>query len=390
MSSKNVLVRFAEKFKGKPRLFFAPGRINMIGEHVDYNDGFVMPAAVDKGIWYAVAPNNTETLNFHSYDQQEDYSVSLYDVRPMEGWRNYVLGPVDQIQKKNLPITGFDCVFGGNLPVGAGMSSSAAVECGLLTALNEIYNLQLSRIDIALMGQKAEHTFPGVMCGIMDQFANMMGKKDHVILLDTRSLDYKYFPAHFQDYSIILINSKVHHSLASGEYNVRRKQCQEGLSILGKLLNVTSFRDIKSADVESNKDALNGDVYKRCLYVTQEIERTQKAAAHLEKDEVHEFGNLMFETHEGLSKLYDVSCEELDFLVEQAKRTPSIIGSRLMGGGFGGCTINLIKKSDWPHVTQEIVAAYKKQFDIDAEVYEVATGDGTYEVTDISGDELTI
>jgi galactokinase len=298
----------------------------------------------------------------------------------MEGWKNYVLGPVDQIHKKNLPITGFDCVFGGNLPVGAGMSSSAAVECGLLTALNEIYNLQLSRIDIALMGQKAEHTFPGVMCGIMDQFANMMGKKDHVILLDTRSLDYKYFPAHFQDYSIILINSKVHHSLASGEYNVRRQQCQEGLRILGKLLNVTSFRDIKPSDVESNRDALNEDVFRRCLYVTQEIERTQKAAKHLEQDEVLEFGKLMFETHEGLSKLYDVSCEELDFLVEQAKQEPSIIGSRLMGGGFGGCTINLIKKSEWQQVTKEIVAVYKKQFDIDAEVYEVATGDGTYEV----------
>lgn len=380
MSAKAILIKFAEKFKTTPRLFFSPGRINLIGEHIDYNDGFVMPAAVDKGVWYAVASNNTETINFHSFDSKEDFSIGLYDIRPIEGWKNYVLGPIDQIQKRNLPITGFDCVFGGNLPIGAGMSSSAAVECGLLHALNEIYELQLSRVDIALMGQKAEHTFPGVMCGIMDQFANMMGKKDNVILLDCLSLDYKHFPLNLTEYSIVLINSKVHHSLASGEYNTRRKQCEEGLKILGSNLNVTSFRDIKPTDVENHKADLSEDVYKRCLYVTQEIERTQKAGTHLEKDELEEFGKLMYKTHQGLSKLYDVSCIELDFLVDQAQKYPAIIGSRLMGGGFGGCTINLIRKDEWKQVTDDITSAYKEEFDIDAEVYDVATGDGTYEM----------
>lgn len=380
MSAKAILTRFAEKFNSTARIFFSPGRINLIGEHVDYNDGFVMPAAVDKGIWYAVAANNTQTINFHSHDLEEDLSIDLNDIRPIKGWKNYVLGPVDQIQKKGLPITGFDCVFGGNLPAGAGMSSSAAVECGLLTALNAIFNLQLSRIDIALMGQKAEHTFPGVKCGIMDQFANMMGKQNHVLLLDCMTLDYKYFPLNLSEYSIVLINSKVNHSLASGEYNIRRQQCQEGLKILAAELNVTSFRDIKPQQVEQYKDLLSEDVYKRCLYVTQEIERTQKAATHLEKDELQAFGKLMFETHEGLSKLYDVSCEELDFLVMQAQKVDAIIGSRVMGGGFGGCTINLINNNHWQQVTTDIVSTYKTQFDIDAEVYLVATGNGTYEI----------
>ncbi len=251
MSAKAILTKFAEKFQTSARLFFSPGSINLIGEHIDYNDGFVMPAAVDKGVWYAVAPNNSDTINFYSYDLEEDFSISLFEIKPIEGWKNYVLGVVDQAQKKNLPVKGFDCVFGGNVPAGAGMSSSAAVECGLLMALNEIYNFQLSRVDIALMAQKAEHTFPGVMCGIMDQFANMMGKKDHVILLDCMTFEYKHFPLNLTEYVLVLINSKVHHSLASGEYNVRRKQCQEGLKILGEKLKVSSFRDINPQEVEA-------------------------------------------------------------------------------------------------------------------------------------------
>ncbi|GEO09735.1 galactokinase [Segetibacter aerophilus] len=380
MSSNKIVETFAEKFNTTPRLFFSPGRINLIGEHIDYNDGFVMPAATDKGIWFAVAPNASDTANFYSADLNEAYSTPLTTITPVEGWQNYLLGVIDQVQKRELTIHGFDCVFGGNVPIGAGMSSSAAVECGLLFALNEIFELHLQRTTMATMAQKAEHTFPGVKVGIMDMFASLMGKQNNVILLDCMSLDYKYLPLDLEEYSLILINTKVHHSLASGEYNQRRQQCQEGFAKLQSLLpNIKSFRDIKAEDVEKHKTDLGEVVYKRCLYVTQEIERTQKAAVLLENNEQEAFGKLMFETHQGLSQLYEVSCKELDFLVEEAKKHSSIIGSRLMGGGFGGCTINLLHKKDWAEVAKKITDAYKKEFDIDAEVYEVATSDGTHE-----------
>lgn len=382
MSSKTVVAAFAEKFGTTPRIFFSPGRINLIGEHVDYNDGFVMPAAVDKGIWFAVAPNATDTVNFYSADLQQSYSTPLSSIAPVEGWQNYLLGVIDQVQKRELTIHGFDCAFGGNVPIGAGMSSSAAVECGLLLALNEIFDLKLQRTTMATMAQKAEHTFPGVKVGIMDMFASLMGKQNHVILLDCMTLDYRYLPLKLEDYSLVLINTKVHHSLASGEYNQRRQQCHEGFVKLQSLLpSVKSFRDIRPEDVEKYKAGLGEVVFKRCLFVTQEIDRTQRAAVHLEKNELEAFGKLMYQTHEGLSKLYEVSCDELDFLVEQARKHSSIIGSRVMGGGFGGCTINLIHKKDWAQVVKEITDAYKKEFDIDAEVYEVATADGTHEET---------
>jgi galactokinase len=234
---------------------------------------------------------------------------------------------------------------------------------------------------MATIAQKAEHTFPGVKVGIMDMFASLLGKRDNVILLDCVSLDYKYLPLQLTEYSLVLINTKVHHSLASGEYNIRRQQCQEGFAILqGKLPNVKLFRDIKPADVEQHKEALTPVIYNRCLFVTQEIERTQKGAVYLENNQVAEFGELMFETHRGLSELYEVSCPELDFLVGKAREHPAVMGSRVMGGGFGGCTLNLINTKDWANVVKEITDAYKKEFNIDAEVYDVVPSDGTYEV----------
>ncbi len=376
-----VLSSFLEQFTTQPKLFFSPGRINLIGEHVDYNDGFVMPAAIDKGIWFAIAANGTGTANFLSTDLKEHYSVDIDKVEKSSSWKNYVLGVLHILSQENHPIKGFDCAFGGNLPVGAGLSSSAAVEGGLIFALNDIFNLGLDRVTMALLAQKAEHTYPGVKCGIMDMFASLNSRADHVTLLDCNTLEYQYFPLQLNNYSIVLINTKVSHSLASGEYNQRRKDCEQGLSLLKQQNgSYTSFRNVPSADLLPYKELLGEVVYKRCLFVTQEIERTQLAARYLQENNLQAFGKLMFECHEGLSKLYDVSCPESDFLVDQAKKHPSIIGARQMGGGFGGCTINLIEKEKTAATVETITAAYHQTFGVTAEVYEMATSNGTYEI----------
>lgn len=379
---QDVITAFQEKFATTPKVFFAPGRINLIGEHIDYNHGYVMPAAIDKGIWFAVAANNTNTANFISVDLKDSYSVSLDAVQKQDSWKNYVLGVLHVLEENNIKVGGFDCAFGGNLPVGAGLSSSAAVEGGLMYALNTIFNLGLNRIEMAKLAQKAEHGYPGVKCGIMDQFANLNGKKDHVILLDCVTLDYQHFPLQLNDYAIYLINTKVHHSLASGEYNKRRHDCEEGFAILQKNIggDITSWRQISSEQVVLHKSALSERVFDRCLFVTQEINRTQKAGELLKQNNLVEFGKLMFQTHDGLSKLYEVSCDELDFLVDQVKQFPEVIGSRVMGGGFGGCTINIIEKAKADAIISAVTSAYEKQFNIKPEVYEVATSDGTYEI----------
>ncbi len=383
MNTVSKIVRdiFKENFTSTPNLYFSPGRINFIGEHIDYNDGFVMPAAINKGIYYAIAINNTDVINFHSVDFNEKLSIKISDIKKMTGWKNYVLGVVNEFLLLKKEVAGFDCVFGGDIADGAGISSSAAVEGGLAFGINELFNFGLNRKELALLCQRAEHNFPGVMCGIMDQYANMFGKKDNVILLDCKSIEHQYFPLKLEGYEIVLINSKVHHSLASSEYNIRRKECEKGLEILKKEKGINSFRDIKSLDeLLPFKDKMDAKVYDRCKYVVEEILRTQQAAKLLQTDNLVEFGKLMFETHEGLSKLYEVSCKELDFLVEKARENKDVIGSRMMGGGFGGCTINIIKTESVQGFLADATAAYKKKFQIDAEVIDVKIGDGTHKI----------
>lgn len=380
-TQEQVVSSFRQHFNSQPTIFFAPGRINLIGEHVDYNDGFVMPAAIDKGIWFAIAPNDTNTANLVSTDLNKTFSVELDAIEKKAGWKNYLLGVLHILQQEGFEIRGFDVAFGGNLPVGAGLSSSAAVEGGLAYALNELFGLGLNRPQLSLIAQKAEHAFPGVKCGIMDMFASLNGKKDHVLLLDCNTLDYQYLPLQLEKHKIVLINTKVSHSLASGEYNKRRQQCEEGFAILKKQDDgYKNFRDIASKDVETYKHLLDKETYKRCLFVTQEIERTNLAATYLQEGNLQGFGQLMFACHEGLSKLYDVSCPESDFLVDEARKHASIIGARQMGGGFGGCTINLVEKEKAAATVGAITAAYKTKFGIDAPVYEMATSNGTYEI----------
>lgn len=378
--AEKVLAEFHSRFTTEPSLYYSPGRINLIGEHVDYNDGYVMPAAIDKGVWYALANNNSNELKFYSIDFTEALTVKLSQVKKMEGWKNYVLSVVNEFIIRGLPVQGFDCVFGGNIADGAGMSSSAAVEGGLAFGINEIFNCGIPKTDLATLCQQAEHNYPGVNCGIMDQFANMMGKKDHVILLDTMSLKYEYFPLVLDGLSIILINTRVHHSLATSEYNKRRSECEEGLKLLKKQEGIKSFRDVNIEILTAFKDKMSLTIYNRCLFIIEEIARTKKAAIMLRNNDLANFGKLMYEAHEGLSELYEVSCNELDFLVALAREDKNVLGARMMGGGFGGCTINIIRTEDVETFLKTSTTAYISRFNIQPEVFRVGIADGTHKI----------
>jgi galactokinase len=377
----NVLNSFTEKFSTVPNMYYSPGRINLIGEHIDYNDGYVMPAAINKGIYYAVAANATDTINFFAADFKENLSIKITDIKNLGSWKSYVLSVVNEFVLLGKTIGGFDCVFGGDIPRGSGVSSSAAVEGGLAFALNDIFNCGLTRVELALLCQRAEHNYPGVNCGIMDMYASINGKKDHVILLDCKNITHEYFPLQLSGYKIVLLNTKVHHTLASGEYNVRRQRCEEGMVVLKAALNVQSFRDIKTAaDVTLHKDKMAPEVYNCCKFVVEEIARTKTAAALLRQNDLHGFGKLMYATHEGLSKLYNVSCAQSDFLVALAATNKNIIGARQMGGGFGGCTINIVKEETVDSFIEQATAAYKKQFDIVLEAYVMEVSDGVNKI----------
>ena len=373
--------QYQQHFGEGARIFFSPGRINLLGEHVDYNGGFVLPAAINKGIWFAIAANHTNSANFVAADIDESFSVELDAIKKLDGWKNYVLGVLHILQQKKYVIGGFNCLFGGNVPQGTGLSSSAALEAGLVYALDKLFNLGLNTQQMALIAQEAEHSFPGTKCGIMDMFASLHGKEGHCMLLDCNSLHYEYLPIVETEYELVLINSKVHHSLNDGQYNKRRQEAMEGLSFFQTLnKNVTSFRAVNPDVVNQFRENLSPEVYHRCLYITQEIERTQKAAEYLKSNNLIEFGKLMYQTHKGLSELYEVSCGELDYLVIEAKLQHDVIGSRMMGGGFGGCTINLIAKNNRDNVVSSIVSSYQRVYDIQPEVYLVETSNGTHEM----------
>lgn len=375
--AQNMLAEYGKRFSTLPQLYFSPGRINLIGEHVDYNDGFVMPAAISKGIYYAIALNGGKEINFYSHDFGEAYTTGANDIHKEDNWKNYVLSVVNEFKLLGVEIVGFDCVFGGDIPRGSGMSSSAALEGGLALALNELLGSDLTRIQLALLCQRAEHGYPAVQCGIMDQFANMMGRKGQVILLDCQSMNHVYIPLQIEGYQIVLLNSKVHHTLAASEYNLRRKQCKEGLEIIGRHTEVKSFRDINGVEeLLQYKTVMRDEVYRRCLYVVEEINRTKLASKYLHENRLIEFGRLLYETHNGLRDLYEVSCEELDFLVRIAEADDAVIGARLMGGGFGGCTINIIAENSVARFIQSVSEAYYKKYNILPEATVVETSDG--------------
>lgn len=374
---------FQKKFNKSPSLYFAPGRINLLGEHVDYNDGFVMPCAVDKGIYFALAPNHSDTLNFYARDFSEKLSIPLNNLEKKGEWENYVLGVVHEMQGDGKSLEGFDCVFSGSLPQGGGMSSSAAITAGLAFGLNDIFQLGYSRMEMAVICMHAERVFAGVNCGIMDPFASLFGKKDEVLYLDCKDLSHDYIPLDLEHFDIVLINSKVKHALGASEYNTRRKECETGLEIIRKHGRYKDFRDIRNPEaLEKYEEEMGKYVYKRCKYVVGEIQRTMAAAKLLKKGKIEAFGQLMFETHEGLRDLYKVSCSELDFLVKQAEQNEHVAGSRMMGGGFGGCSINLVHKEHKEKFVADTLAGYKKEFQSSAESYTVHAADGARKVVE--------
>lgn len=377
MLRENIRQQFIQKFNKEPLIISAPGRVNLIGEHTDYNEGFVLPGAIDKRINIAIAFNDTNAVNVFAQDFNEFFSFSLDNIQPSKGWTTYILGVTYHIQQKGKELKGVDVCIDGNVPVGGGMSSSAALCSGYGFALNELFGLGFSRLDLAYIGQITEHVFAGVKVGIMDQFASLHGKKGHLIKLDCRSMEYEYIPFDFPDYKIVMVNSMVSHSLASSEYNVRRQQCEEGVEILKKYNpSIKSLRDVTTHQLESHREELPEVVYRRCRYVITEEERLLNACEALRHRDLRAFGELMYTTHQGLSLDYEVSCPELDFLANTAMQLPEIAGTRMMGGGFGGCTINIVQTGSVDMFTEKIRKAYRDQFDKIPEVYITQIEDG--------------
>ncbi len=377
----NTTTAFFEKTFGNTpqKIVLSPGRINIIGEHIDYNDGFVLPAAIDKAICFAFETTNAPTSTIVAIDLDESFEINVKNplTRNEAVWTNYFRGVLQQLQNKGLSIGNFNCVFSSTIPVGSGLSSSAALECGFLFALNELFHLNIKPVDIALMGQSAEH-WVGINCGIMDQFSSVMGKANQVIKIDCRTLEYEYHKADFSDYSLVLFDSNVKHSLFSSAYNQRRQECEQGLAILtANFPEVTSFREATEEQILSIKDQMTEEVFKRSHYAIKEIKRVSLACEALDRADIVTLGQLLFETHEGLSKEYEVSCAELDMIVDTLKKEPAVVGSRLMGGGFGGCTINLIKKGQEEAIKTKLTQLYQATFGIELKTYEVKISNGT-------------
>lgn len=376
---RKIEARFKERFSSVPSLFRSPGRVNIIGEHTDYNGGFVLPAAIDKAIYIGIAQREDDRISLYSEEFNEGHEVSLSMVAPTDkGWPNYILGVVDQLQKRGYTISGFNLNIEGDVPIGSGLSSSAAVECATAFALNELFGLGIDKKDLALIAQKAEHEFAGVLCGIMDQFASVFGKKDHVIRLDCRSLEYEYVPLELEGYKIVLFNTNVKHSLASSEYNTRRAQCEAGVALIReKYPEVQSLRD---ANIDMVNECIAGRdevVYRRCKYVVEEKERLLQGCQDLIDGDLKALGEKMFQTHDGLSREYEVSCKELDYLVDAVRNHPDVLGARMMGGGFGGCTINIIRDEAIEELSEKLSKDYQQAMNLELSVYIAQTDDGS-------------
>lgn len=374
---KEIEKTFAEKFGGEGILYASAGRINLIGEHTDYNGGFVFPGAIDKVIMADIRPNDSDNVRVYSMDIKEYVEFGLKEEdAPKESWARYIFGICREIIKRGGVVKGFDAVFAGNVPLGAGLSSSAALESCFAFALNDLFNdNKIDKFELAKIGQSTEHNYCGVNCGIMDQFASVFGKEGNLMRLDCRSLEYEYFPFKPKDYRLVLVDSRVKHELADSPYNKRRESCER----VAKKLGVETLRDADMTGLKKIKDEISEEDYKRAKYVLEEKDRVLAVCDALNAGDYETVGKKMYETHEGLSKDYEVSCEELDYLNDLAKEL-GVTGSRIMGGGFGGCTINLLPNDLHDKFVETVTAKFNEKYGHEPKVYDVVISDGARKV----------
>ena len=382
MNHKSIIGTFADMY-GDPELVVrSPGRINLIGEHTDYNDGFVLPAAIDKELRFAVSASDQSYSVLHACDIDEKVNIAfgttMKDTLPI--WGRYLFGVIDLLHRRGLRPGTVNCVFGGNIPHGAGLSSSAALSCGFAFALNELFDLGLTKKDIILIGQETEHTYIGLQCGIMDQFASVFSRDNHAIELDCRDLSHTYVPVDLGEYQLLLVNSHVTHELADSEYNKRREECNEGVSHLQEIgHHITSLRDATIEQLQAHSEAIPPIVYMRCQFVLEENQRVHQAADALRTGDLEELGRLLYSSHFGLKDLYEVTCAQTDFLVSRAREF-GILGARQMGGGFGGCTLNLVSAHQQDDFIMYIQQSYNEAYHIVPECYPVSIAKGTSRV----------
>jgi len=355
-----------------------PGRINLMGEHTEACNGFVLSAAINKAEYIALGKREDREIHLFSEEYNTSIVENLDTIKPSKGWTAYILGVIDQFQKNGIIIDGFNLVIKNNLPIGSGVSSSSAVECAVAFAINHLFNLQLNRKKLAQLSHKAEQDFIGLQCGITDQFSSMYSKKDHVIKLDCRTLDFTYYPLPMNNYKLVLLDTQVKHVRALSENIARKAQCDLGVKLISKKYkSVKSLRDTTLTQIE--ECLLHNDiVYKRCKFIVEEIERLNLACIYLSVHDIISFGKKMNASHDGLKKLYEVSCAELDFLVAKAQTLQGVTGARMMGCGFGGCTINLVETDAIDDMINQCTDAYKKEMRIDLKSYIMDIDDGTH------------
>ncbi len=379
MTKEQVLKIYHEKFgNDTPEVYTSPGRVNLIGEHTDYNGSFVFPGAIDKGMIAAIRLNGTDKVRAYAADLDEhsEFGFNEEDL-PKEGWAKYIFGVCREIIKRGGKVVGFDTAFAGDVPLGAGMSSSAALESTYAFALNDMLNLGIDKFELARIGQSTEHNYVGVKCGIMDQFASIFGKEGHLMRLDTKSMEFDYFPFNPKGYKLVLLDTVVKHELASSAYNKRRESCERAAQAIYDNGNpdVQFLRDATMEQLDAVKDKITEEDYMRAKYVIEETQRVYDVSEALEKGDYETVGDRMYKTHHGMSKLYEVSCEELDFLNDVA-REHGVTGSRVMGGGFGGCTINLVKDELYDSFIEDAKKQFKEKYGHEPKVYDVVISDG--------------